>query len=214
MSDQNDVTTEASLPDELTLLKQRATKVGMKWHPNIKLDTLKKNLDAFLNPPEVTKEEVVPVKEATKAPVNLDANVAPAELLLRKRNMTGHQEKMFVLDQKRKAANRLVRVRVTNMNINKKEHKGEIFTVSNSVVGTIKKFVQFNSQDGWHVPQLILTAMQERMCQVFYNTTDHKGRKIKKGKLINEFAIEILPPLSKSELEDLATKQALSQNID
>ena len=49
---------------------------------------------------------------------------------------------------------------------------------------------------------------------MFYTATDARGNKVRKGKLIKEFAIEVLPPLTKEELEELARRQAMAKAID
>jgi len=110
-----------------------------------------------------------------------------------------------------KKANELVRIRVTCMNPAKKEWEGEIFTVGNSVVGTFKKYVPFNAEDGWHVPRIILDTIQERQCQIFHASKDSRGNSIRKSKLIKEFAVEILPPLTEKELKELAQRQLMAK---
>jgi hypothetical protein len=107
-------------------------------------------------------------------------------------------------------ANELIRIRVTCMNPAKREWEGEIFTVSNTVVGTFKKFVPFNADDGWHVPRIIYNQMVDRQCQVFYSAKDDKGNSVRRGKLIKEFAIEVLPKLTEEELKELAQRQAMA----
>lgn len=111
-------------------------------------------------------------------------------------------------------ANKLVRVRITCMNPAKKEWEGEIITVSNSVIGTIRKYIPFNADDGWHVPQAILNMLNERMCQVFNSVPDSKGNMVRKGKLVKEFSIEVLPDLTSSELHDLAQRQSMSKAVE
>lgn len=111
-------------------------------------------------------------------------------------------------------ANKLVRVRITCMNPAKKEWEGEIITVSNSVIGTIRKYIPFNADDGWHVPQAILNMLNERMCQVFNSVPDGKGNMVRKGKLVKEFSIEVLPDLTPSELYDLAQRQSMSKTVE
>jgi len=212
MSDQNDVTTEASPEvdqnrDSLITLKKQADSLNLRYHPKIGLEKLKDKIFLYLNPPE---EKVKP-KAVKSTNISSALRLSPAEM--KSSVMSSYQEKMFVLDQQRKSANKLVRVRITNMNPFKRAHKGEIFTVSNSVVGTIKRYVPFNAQDGWHVEQMILNLMEERQYQSFYSFKDSKGREIKRSKLSNEFVIEILPPLTKNELGDLVKKQALAQNV-
>ncbi len=113
----------------------------------------------------------------------------------------------------RKEASALVRVRVTCMNPNKKEWKGEIFTASNSIVGTFRKYVQFNTEDGWHVPQIILNMIKARQFQTFYTIKNERGVAVRKGKLVPEFAVEVLPPLTEEELLELSRRQALAGGV-
>ena len=113
-----------------------------------------------------------------------------------------------------KESSKLIRVRITNMNPNKKEWEGDIYTVSNSLVGTFKKYIPYDNEEGWHVPQIIVNHLKERQCQVFYTVKNNKGAKIRKGKLIRELAIEILPDLSVDELQSLAQRQAQAHSID
>lgn len=116
------------------------------------------------------------------------------------------------VDLQKKAAE-LVRIRVTCMNPAKKEWEGEIFTTGNAVVGTFKKFVPFNNDEGWHVPRIILEMMQQRECQVFTTVRDSRGNSTRRPKLIKEFAIEILPALTEEELKDLAQRQAMAGSV-
>lgn len=111
-------------------------------------------------------------------------------------------------------ANKLVRVRITCMNPSKKDWEGEIITVSNTVVGTFKKYIPFNADEGWHVPQIILNMLNERMCQIFQSVPDGRGNMIRKGKLVKEFSIEVLPDLTPSELHDLAQRQSMSKTVE
>ena len=119
--------------------------------------------------------------------------------------------------QRRRAieeATKLVRVRVNCMNPAKKEWSGEIITVGNSVVGTHKKYIPFNAEDGWHIPHIMYEALLGRECQVFVTVTDSRGNKSRKGRIIKEFAVEVLPPLSQEELAELARRQAMAGNVD
>ena len=178
--------------DELTVLKARADKLGISYHPSIKLEKLRAKVKEFLaDDGEVDAEDEAPVA-ATKE------------------KETANQLRV----RKRKEANALVRVRVACMNPNKKEWDGEIITTGNSAVGTIKKYVPFNAEDGYHVPRMIYEQLLQRQCQVFYTHKDSKGNKSRKGKLIKEFSIELLPPLTAGELKDLAQRQAMAKSGD
>ena len=178
--------------DELTVLKARADKLGISYHPSIKLEKLRAKVKEFLaDDGEVDAEDEAPAAST-------------------KEKETANQLRV----RKRKEANALVRIRVACMNPNKKEWDGEIITTGNSAVGTIKKYVPFNAEDGYHVPRMIYEQLLQRQCQVFYTHKDSKGNKSRKGKLIKEFSIELLPPLTAGELKDLAQRQAMAKSGD
>ena len=109
---------------------------------------------------------------------------------------------------------RLIRIRLQCMNPAKKEWEGEIISVGNSVVGTVKKYIPFNADEGWHVPKMLVDYLNEKQCQVFVTVKDSRGNNIRKGKLIKEFAIDVLPPLTPAELQEMARRQALGRNVD
>ena len=169
--------------DELEVLKARADKLGIKYNPSISLVKLKEKVTAELE--DDTPEEVATVKPNKETDVQRKA-------------------------RKRREANALIRVRVSCMNPNKKEWDGEIITTGNTNTGTIKKFVPFNSDEGYHVPHMIYEQLLQRQCQVFVTVKNNRGDKVRKGKLIKEFAVEVLPPLTEKELKELAQRQAMA----
>lgn len=131
------------------------------------------------------------------------AEKQPAKAILAKESL--HQRNARL----RKEANRLVRIRLTNMNPDKAKHPGEILSVSNSAIGSIKKFIPYNAENGWHVPKALLGILQTRTYQSHY-TVQREGKKVKRVKQVPEFAIAILPDMTPEELKDLADKQALT----
>ena len=175
-----------SVVDELASLKARADLMGISYHPSIGVEKLREKINATLAP----KAEEAPVAEAG----------AETEAQMRSRL---HRE-----------AAELVRVRVSCMNPFKKEWEGEIFTTGNSVVGTYKKYVPFNTEDGWHIPRIIYNQLVQRECQIFVTVRDSRGNASRKGKMIKEFAVEVLPQLSTEELAELARRQAMAKSID
>jgi hypothetical protein len=182
--------TDLPIPDELTSLKARADLMGITYHPSIGVDKLREKVQAALEnkPTGSEKEDVV---------------VAPKSETAAERQA-----------RKRKEASALIRIRVTCMNPAKKEWDGEIITTGNSLVGTFRKYIPFNSDEGWHVPQIIYNQLVSRQCQVFTTVTDARGNKVRRGKLIREFAIEVLPQLTPQELHELAQRQAMAKSID
>ena len=168
---------------ELELLKDRATTMGIQFHPNIGVEKLREKLDGVLSPVE------------PDTPTKTKETIAQRNARLRKE------------------AIKLVRVNLTCMNPAKSSWGGEFISVGNNAIGFIKRFIPFEAEDGWHIPAVFLEVLKERKFQTFY-TTKINGHKVKKGKLIKEFAIEILPDLSVDELKELAAKQALKENTD
>ena len=189
-TDNDDVLSTA---DELTALKERADLLGVKYHPSISLEKLREKVNASI---EGTEPEA-PKKAAKAAPVEEHVET-DAERRARKK----------------KEANELIRIRVTCMNPAKSEWEGEIFTAGNSLVGSFTKYVPFNAEDGWHVPRIIYNQIIQRQCQIFVTVRDPRGNSTRKGKLIKEFAVEVMPNLTAEELHDLAQRQAMAKSVD
>lgn len=186
--------------DELTLLKQRATQMGVAFSPNIGIETLRQRINDKME----GKDEDVKEPASTNQG-NIVEEVEPDTL-------TSAQYRQ----KKKREAEKLIRVRITNMNPQKTDLPGEVFTVANGVVGTIRKYVPFGGEAaevGYHVPQIILNMLKRRK---FYSVTtkrDDKGRPYQVKQERNEFAIEILEPLTKEELEKLALDQRASGRV-
>lgn len=191
MSDTQDNEIQTNPQDELAALKSRADMMGISYHPSIGLEKLREKVNNAIE----GKAE-----EAEKAP----AVVAEP---------TDETEGQRLARLKREAS-KLVRIRVTCMNPAKKEWEGEIFSIGNAVVGSFTKYVPFNAEEGWHVPQMMYQMIRDRQCQVFYTVSDSRGNKTRRGKLIKEFSVEVLPPLTQEELHDLAQRQAMAGSID
>jgi len=184
--------------DRLTTLKERADQLGIKYHPSIGVDTLAEKIKAVMDSTATTTQAETPA-------VVIPAAAAPAAV-----EETLGQERQRL----KREAHALVRIRLSCMNPAKKEWTGEIMTVGNSLVGSVTKFIPFNAEEGWHVPQIMLQQLQDRKCQIFTTIKQKNGVAVRQGKLIKEFAIEILPPLTEAELHDLAQRQAMSGAID
>jgi hypothetical protein len=181
--------------DELATLKARADMMGLTYHPSIGIAKLREKVTAAL-------------EADSKSAASEDSEASVAEPESTEETVSQRRAR------KRREANELIRIRLTCMNPAKKEWEGEIIAVGNATVGTFKKYIPFNADDGWHVPRIIYEQLIQRQCQIFTSTQDSRGNSIRKAKLIKEFAIEVLPPLTPEELEELARKQALSRAID
>ena len=93
-----------------------------------------------------------------------------------------------------------VRIELTCMNPAKAKHQGDILMASNSNIGTIKKYVPFNTP--WHIPQILLNVAEEKQ----FTMHDSKNNR---RRWVKEYQIRVLPPLSVEELDDLKNQQAI-----
>lgn len=178
--------------EKLVALKEEATKLGITFSGNIGESALSAKIDAF------DKEEVK----------------VPTELVLPTVAYKAPESKAAAAQRMRKEANKLVRIIATCMNPNKKAMTGEFYSVSNAIIGTVKKYVHFDAEDGWHVPAIVVDHLRGRRCQIFVPALTTTGKKIMKGKSIKEFNVVVLPPLTEEERQALAERQAMSGAID
>jgi hypothetical protein len=175
-------TQEPTTPNELEDLKARADTLGVAYHPSIGVSKLREKVAAGTAPDiELNKAETEPKVETKNA---------------------------FRLRKKREASE-LVRIQITCMNPNKREYDGEIFMAGNSVVGTYRNFVPFDTV--WHVPRVVFNMIKQRRCQVTTTRKGPKNRPIKEGKLIREYSVVELDPLTPEELQELAQRQAMAK---
>lgn len=212
---------EDSKPDELTLLKNRANQLGIRYHPSIGIDALRekialtlrgKGLDVDPNTVEVTglgNAGIEPVKPSA-AEYSFEEMVSGYAAQKEFSKLSKNMQRNEAL----KSANKLIRIVVTCRDPNKRDWNGEIFTVSNSLVGTHKKYVPFNVPEGYHVPHIIYQALLEKKCQVFVNGRDRYGNDIKRSTLVDAYAVTVLPPLTQEELRQLGQRQAMANNQD
>lgn len=98
----------------------------------------------------------------------------------------------------------LIRIQVTCMDPSKKNYEAEIFTAGNSKIGMHSKCVPFGKP--FHVPKIIYNMMKEKQFQMI---SDSEGGGKPQVKLVNTYAIEVLPPLNEKELFEIKQRQAM-----
>ena len=150
-----DTVNDIAMPSELDVLKQRATLMNIKFSNNISVEKLREKIEAaqVKDEPEVKEAAVNPLGEKQEAGV-----------------------KKMTLGQKIRAEQtRLIRVRIQNLDPKKKDLPGEIITVANEYMGTVRKFVPFGevTDNGYHIPYCIYEFLKERK---FINITTRKGK--------------------------------------
>lgn len=186
--------------NELDLLKMQAQQLGISYKGNIGVESLRARIKAKL---EGTEEEGGEEEEADGTSEN-QASTAPAGKKLTKTE----QEQKFRDDQAREEL-KLIRVRIACLNPNKAQLRGEIITVANKYVGTVRKFIPFgeDSDTGYHVPAILLRELRSRKFNSVKTTKGDKGQVVVNQRLVPEFSIEELEPLTQEELDKLAAVQ-------
>lgn len=185
--------------DELTLLKERAKVMGIPFSNNISLETLRKRvadkMEGKDEAPEVnalTGDPEIAQALATK-PLDPKANAVALRKLM-------HATQM-----------RQVRVRVTNMDPKKKDLPGEIWTVANEYLGTVRKFVPYGEQtdDGFHIPYCLYRLLDSKRFLHIRDVKDRTTGIVRQDKVwAKEFSLDVLPTLTQGELDRLAAAQA------
>lgn len=175
---------------ELALLKQRADVMGIKYKGNIGLDTLKAKIEAVSDKTDEDEDE-----DTTE--------------------MSQSQLEQNTRDKLQKSKMKLVRCRISNLNPAKNDVQGEIITVANRFVGTVRKFIPFGEQTdgGYHIPQILVDELNTRKFQQI-RTKRVKGQLVNESRMVKEFSIEILPPLTEEELSQLADRQQAAQRLE
>ena len=208
MSEVNPLNQEPQTPDELTLLKQQAALMGIAHSNNIGVDALRKKIAAKMEDEvDTTDEEGNEVASAQPNPLTGDALAAQPEAPVKTKTLS-----QFLQDE----AMKLVRVRISCMDPKKQDLEGEIFTVANEYIGTVKKHVPFGEKtdNGYHIPQCILDFLRSRKFLSITSKTGPNGQIETKTRWVAEFAIEVLEPLTESELRALAADQRATGRLE
>ena len=179
--------------EERTVLMNRARMMGLTISNNIGLEKL--------------REKIKDAQEGKKeTPV-----VAPPPMV----DPTSTGRKYNQRERMRLEATRLIRCQITNLDPKKKDLHGEIFTVANDVIGTVRKFVPYGevTEGGYHVPYIIYKMLKKKKFLNIRTRKGPKGEPLVETNWAQEFALTVLPPLTKAELHDLATAQAAAGSV-
>ena len=185
--------------DELTLLKERAKVMGIPFSNNISLETLRKRVADKME----GKDEAPEVNALTGDPEI--AQAMAAKPLDQKANAVALRKLMYAKQM------RQVRVRITNMDPKKKDLPGEIWTVANEYLGTVRKFVPYGEQtdDGYHIPYCLYRLLDSKRFLHIRDVKDRTTGIVRQDKVwAKEFSLDVLPALTQGELDRLAAAQA------
>lgn len=100
-------------------------------------------------------------------------------------------------------AMRLHRVIITCNDPQKADQTGDIISVSNGEVGSIRFYFHFNKP--WHVPEMVLNTIRE--AKLFLHSSRNNGRDVVTRE-VPRYNIEVLPPLTDEGRKRIADKQA------
>jgi hypothetical protein len=158
--------------------------------------------------PAVVKE--APVENEIKSPVEVTKMPSLADAMLVKEvAAAGPETEGQKKNRLRREAMALVRVRVSCMDPQKKNLKGELLCISNKNFGTVQRFIPFNRE--WHIEKVLYDGLMEKEYMVFdREKTGRAGIEVVTPRNVPAFNIQVLPPLTKGELKDLAQRQAMA----
>lgn len=205
---------DLQMPSELNMLKDRAKLMGIQFSNNIGVEALKAKIEekrAAMEAAAQPKQEPAPAATQTAAQTGNGAGAINALTGNETRPARPKSLRQYLRDEKMK----LIRLRITNLDPKKKDLPGEIITVANEYIGTVRKFVPFGevTDNGFHVPQCIYDLLKERTFVSIKTRKDQKGQTIVEHQNAREFALEILPQLTPEELAQLSAAQAAAGGL-
>lgn len=112
-------------------------------------------------------------------------------------------------------AMKLIRVIVRPNDPLKMESTGDVFTVGSDTVNrgrAIKKYVPYNNEEGWHVPNILLDNIRAAECQIF-KKVKRGNEHVMESQKIKAYNVEVLPPLTQEELTKLGQRQKATGTI-
>lgn len=237
MSEIKDLSPEAAIEvvyamESIEDIRAAAKLHGIAFSGNTGADTLKSKIVSHLETLQEkadteTKEEETPMTQAADILGAIKEDEIEVAKVPEKKGPT--IDELLAMDEMhepdpqirrliiRAKALRLVRVRVTNLDPADSMIPGAIISVQSKYTGKVAKYVPYGdeSENGYHIPQIIYDHMKD---QKFALRKEAKGGrfgvKTYKTSLVPKFSIEVLPPLTKKEIEELAALQRASQAID
>jgi hypothetical protein len=174
--------------DALEMLKAKAETLGVSYSNRIGVDALRAKIADHI--------------ASTEAPApSIDESAGDMSIPKMRAAMKAREMK-------------LIRLRITNMNESKSDLDGEIFCVMNKYLGIVKRFVPYGEKtdEGWHVPYVIYKQLRDRkFLQIKTKTV--KGQIQVDTRWVKEFNLEIMDPLTETELKQLVTAQAAAAGL-
>lgn len=169
-------------------VKAELTGRGIKMHHKTNAIKLRKTLQDDVD------------KNDTKVPVEVKSSPVKPAKVKKKSGMTLEEKCLH-----------LKRIIVTPNDPELSGHAGLVFTVLVSSVNNgkaIKKYVPFNNEEGWHVPNVICNQIANAEMQKFKSVKAPNGDTILQPYQAKKYNVQVLPDLTQKEIDKLAASQA------
>lgn len=184
---------EIKRPSRLDTLKAKANQLGITYRANISETALAKKIEDVLNDEASAKEASDEVEDSE------DDGEVEEEQKPKKKKLDKATE--------RKRSQKLVRVIVRPLDPRRTQLDGELVMAGNSTIGTTGKFVPFNVETGYHIPEVIYNALRDRTFTEFYTVVDNQGNEHTKSRQKKAFLIEVLDPLTEEQIKEIRIRQ-------
>ena len=169
----------------ITQLKEQADTLDVKYSPNIGEEKLKERInDAIIKKAAQPVAKVVGAKE------------------------TKEQKRA----RKRKEATELVRVRVTCFDPTMKKKSGTYIMASNNLIGTVRKFIQFNKP--WFMPRILVNVMEESLYQGWVEGKTQFGITKMISTMEPRYNVAKLAQITPLELEGIKKRQIANSTLE
>ena len=190
-----------------------------------------KNLDiTFSNNASVASLRSKILGELVEDEIEDDPVVLPEPTKTKKKASDFTNEQLLTMDHKdtkdellkrriiRAKALRLVRCRLTNLDPNDADVPASLVTVYSKYTGKVSKLIPFGEENehGYHIPQILVDELRSRkfvMRKEIKRKGSSFGVKQYKTVFVNKFNIEVLPYLTREQLESLAKDQAARGSV-
>lgn len=185
---------QAMLVPRITMLKNKATRLGIKFSPNIGEDTLAAKIESHMLDSQGTDEEA---EQGTLTSTDATPMSETERRILARQN-----------------ANLLVRVNIHPNDPLRQQMRGEYVVTGNLDVGTIAKFVPFGTTNGYLVPKIIIDILKDRTFTFFQYRKDAYQNDIAYPIQRPAYNIQELAPLTDKELAVIRNRQLAQARAD
>lgn len=116
------------------------------------------------------------------------------------------------LDKLQKDNMKLIHIILTPNDPTKQSLAGEVFSVGNSVLGTVTRYIPFG--ENWLIEELLYKTIKEKEYQLLTSKPDSKGNISTVSKMTPAYSIQVLPLPTPDEINDLARIQQARKSLD